>query len=177
MQQHARSAAAWIAALAVLSLSACEKLAGTPDIKFAPYGEGYQSKTDFAQVEYDFPLTPADLNKLTPENLKNFDQEQVDQIYARLTAGPIPDGPYDGGLFFPKGKSGERRVSEIIGGLPGLAAELKTVKLELLGAALWKGKVFYKQERVLRNRIEDTVLLKPLIEGDLAAIPKITVHG
>jgi len=173
--------AVWLAVAALLALSACDQINSlfhrSPDFKFAPYGEGYQTKTDFAQLEADYPLTPAELAKLTPENLKNYDQEQVDQIYARLTAGPIPDGPYDGGLFFPKGKSGERRVSEIIGGLPGLAAELKTVKLELLGAALWKGKVFYKQERVLRNRIEDTVLLKPLIEGDLAAIPKITVHG
>jgi hypothetical protein len=169
--------AAWLAIVAALSLSACGKLSQAPDLKFGSYGEGYQTKTDFAQVEHDFPLTPADLSKLTPDNLKSYDQEQVDQIYARLTAGPIPDGPYDGGLFFPKGQSGERRVSEIIGGLPGLAAELKSVKIEMLGAALWKGKVFYRNERLLRNRIEDTTLLKPLIEGDLATIPKITVHG
>src|SRR3954465_8057951 len=164
----------WIAAAALLTLSACAR---TPDIKFAPYGEGYQTKTDLATVEADFPLTPADLNKLTPNNLKNYDQEQMDQIYARLTAGPIPEGAYDGGLFFPKGQSGERRLSEIVGGLPGLAVELKSVKIEMLGGALWKGKVFYRDERVLRNRIEDTTLLKPLIDGDLSTIPKITVHG
>ena len=172
---------AWIAVAAVLSLTACDQINGlfnrSPDIKFAPYGEGYQTKVDLAQVEADFPLTPADLNKLTPDNLKNYDQEQMDQIYARLTAGPIPDGPYDGGLFFPKGQSGERRLSEIVGGLPGLAVELKSVKIEMLGGALWKGKVFYRDERVLRNRIEDTTLLKPLIDGDLSTIPKITVHG
>ena len=148
-----------------------------PDIKFAAYSEDYHSKADFAQVEHDFPLAPADLNRLTPENLTRYDQEQIDQIYARLTAGPIPDGPFDGGLFFPKGQSGERRLSEIVGGLPGLAVELKSVKLEMLGSALWKGKVFYRDERLLRNRIEDTALLKPLIEGDLSSIPKITVRG
>jgi len=38
----------WIAAAALLTLSACER---TPDIKFAPYGEGYQTKTDLATVE------------------------------------------------------------------------------------------------------------------------------
>ena len=172
---------AWIAVAAVLSLSACDQIKSlftrTPEIKFAPYSEDYKAKPDFAQLEYEFPLTPRDLDKLTPDNLKGFDQEQIDQIYARLTAGPIPDGPYDGGLFFPKGLSGERRVSEIIGGLPGLAAELKTVKLEMLGAALWKGKVFYRNDRLLRNRLEDTSLLKPLIDGDLSTIPKITVHG
>lgn len=161
---------------AVLSIAGCDR--GTPpDLKFAQYGEGYQTKPDFAQVEYAHPLTPADLEKLTPENLKSFDQEQIDQIYARLTPGPIPDGAFGGGLFFPKGTSGDRRVSEIVGGLPGIAVELKTIKLEMLGAALWKGKVFYRDDRLLRNRIEDIALLKPLIEGDLATIPKITVNG
>lgn len=161
---------------AVLSIAGCDR-GKPPDLKFAQYGEGYQTKPDFAQVEYAYPLTPADLEKLTPENLKSFDQEQIDQIYARLTSGPIPDGAFGGGLFFPKGASGDRRVSEIVGGLPGIAVELKTIKLEVLGAALWKGKVFYRDDRLLRNRIEDIALLKPLIEGDLATIPKITVNG
>jgi hypothetical protein len=161
---------------ASLLISGCDR-AKPPDIKFAPYGEAYGSKPDFARVEYEFPLTPADLEKLTPENLKALDQEQIDQIYARLTPGPIPDGAFEGGLFFPKGASGDRRLSEIVGGLPGLAVELKTIKLEALGGLLWKGKVFYRDDRLLRNRIEDTILLKPLIEGDLATIPKITVNG
>jgi hypothetical protein len=148
-----------------------------PAIKFAQYGDDYRTKPDFAQVEYQYPLAMADLAKLTPDNLKQFDQEQIDQIYARLTAGPIPDGPFDGDLFFPKGKTGANRLAEIAGGLPGLAIELKADKIEVLGAALWKGKVFYRNERLLRNRIEDTPLLKPLIEGDLSTLPKITVNG
>lgn len=167
--------------VAALSVASCdwinETLHPAPTLPFAAYGPHYDSKPDLAQVEHDFPLAPADLAKLTPKNLKNYDQEQVDQIYARLTAGPIPDGSFDGGLFFPKGTSGDRRLSEIVGGLPGLAVELKSVKLEMLGAALWKGKVFYRDDRLLRNRIEDTRLLKPLIEGDLATIPKINVRG
>ena len=161
--------------VAVLALVACGE--SPPPIKFGTYGSGYASKPDFAQVEHDFPIAPADLAKLTPENLKAFDQEQIDQIYARLTAGPIPDGPYDGGLFFPKGISGEKRIAEIIGGLPGLAAQVKTEKLEVLGKHLWRGKVFYRDQRVLRNRIDDTTLLRPLIDGDLSTIPKITVNG
>jgi hypothetical protein len=161
--------------IAALALVACGE--SPPPLKFATYGPGYASKPDFAQVEHDFPIAPADLARLTPDNLKAFDQEQIDQIYARLTAGPIPDGPYDGGLFFPKGISGEKRIAEIIGGLPGLAAQLKTEKLELLGKHLWRGKVFYRDERVLRNRIDDTTALKPLIDGDLSTIPKVTVNG
>jgi hypothetical protein len=162
--------------IAVLALTACGE-APPPGIKFGTYGPGYASKPDFARVEHEFPLAPTDLAQLTPDNIKAFDQEQVDQIYARLTAGPIPDGPFDGGLFFPKGISGEKRIAEIIGGLPGLAAGVKTEKLELIGKHLWRGKVFYRDERVLRNRNEDTALLKPLIDGDLSTIAKITVNG
>ena len=161
--------------VAVLALAACGE--SPPPLKFAAYGPGYASKPDFAQVEHEFPLAPTDLARLTPANLKAYDQEQIDQIYARLTAGPIPDGPYDGGLFFPKGISGEKRIAEIIGGLPGLAAQAKTEKLELIGKHLWRGKVFYRDERVLRNRIDDMALLKPLIDGDLSTIPKIAVNG
>jgi hypothetical protein len=162
--------------IAVLALAACGE-PPPPAIKFGPYGPGYASKPDFAHVEHEFPLAPTDLAQLTPDNIKAFDQEQIDQIYARLTAGPIPDGPFDGGLFFPKGISGQKRIAEIIGGLPGIAAGVKTEKLELIGKHLWRGKVFYRDERVLRNRIEDTALLKPLIDGDLSTIPKITVNG
>jgi hypothetical protein len=160
----------------LLTLAGCGE---TPPagIKFAPYEAGYASKPDFARVEHEFPLAPADLAKLTPGALKSYDQEQIDQIYARLTAGPIPDGAYEGDLFFPKGISGKRRIREIVGGLSGLVVGLGTVKLELLGEHLWRGKVFYRDVRVLRNRIEDTKLLAPLIDGDLSTLQKITVNG
>jgi hypothetical protein len=113
-------------------------------------------------VEHDFPLSTADLAKLTPDNIVNYSQEQLDQIYARLTAGPIPDGPFDGNLVFPMGASGDRRLAEIVGGLPGFAVELKLHRVEDLGRLLWKGKVFYRDERLLRNRIEDLGTLKKL---------------
>lgn len=148
-----------------------------PDIKFAKAGTEYASKPDFAQVEHLYPLAPAELQKLTPKNIANYSQEEVDQIYARLAAGPIPDGAFDGGLFFPKNAKGDRRIAEIIGGLPGLAVELEAQKLEIVGRHLWRGKVFYNKERLLRNRIEDLALLKPIIDGDLSTIPTIEVHG
>src|SRR6266478_9029053 len=130
-----------------------------PNISFAPYGDPYSSKTDFAEVEYEFPLTREQRMKLTPQNIKKFNQEQVNQIYARLTAGPIPDGPHDGDLFFPTGITGRARLAEIVGKVKGIAATLEVEKLTLLGRALWKGKVFYRNERVLRNRIDHLELL------------------
>ena len=104
-----RARLALVAAAAVaIQLAGCdainEMLHPTPPIRFAPAGE---SKADLAMVEHDFPLTMDELQKLTPDNLKNFSQEQLDQIYARLAAGPIPDGAFDGGLVFPKGESGQ----------------------------------------------------------------------
>jgi hypothetical protein len=147
-----------------------------PDIKFAPAGEAYAAKPDFAAVEHDLPLSTAELAKLTPDNIVNYSQEQLDQIYARLTAGPIPDGPFDGNLVFPMGASGDRRLAEIVGGLPGFAVELKLHRVEELGRLLWKGKVFYRDDRLLRNRIEDLTVLKPIVDNP-DSVPKITLNG
>jgi hypothetical protein len=163
------------AALLALALAACGESA--KDIQFAKHGEPYAAKPDFAWVEHKYPLTPAQRAQITPKYLAGLDQEQVDQIYARLTAGPIPDGAFDGNLFFPKGASGDRRVAEIIGGLKGFAVNLKGRKVEALGRTLWKGKVFYRDQRVLRNRIEDLALLAPVVDGPLTDIPKIDVNG
>ena len=49
-------------------------------------------------------------DSVTPGRLAEYSQEQVDQIYGRLTAGPIPDGAYDGDLFFPRGTDSETRL-------------------------------------------------------------------
>jgi hypothetical protein len=147
------------------------------DVKYAAYSQGYATKADFADVEHRFPLTPPQLETITPKYLATLDQEQVDQIYARLTAGPVPDGAFDGDLFFPKGESGERRIAEIVGGFKGLAVNLKGRKLEAVGRTLWKGKVFYRDEGVLRNRIEDLAIIKPFIDGDASTLQKISVNG
>ncbi|HSQ06013.1 MAG TPA: hypothetical protein VLN59_18395, partial [Burkholderiales bacterium] len=167
--------------VAVVSIGACDWVrekfkVKAPEIHFAPYGKEYQSKMDFAQLEYRFPLTSEELARITPENLAALDQEQIDQIYARLTAGPIPDGPYDGGVLFPRGTSGKFRIAEIAGGLAEYALQLKGLQLENLGETLWKGKMFYRNERVLRNRIDDLAILKQMgiVEGEPK---KATLNG
>ena len=164
---------------AVLSLSGCDYLksffAPKPDIYYAAYGEGYAAKPDLAQLEYEHPLSVKELVKVTPEYLDTLSQEQLDQLYARLPAGPIPDGAFDGSIVFPKGSSGKLRLAEILGGLKGLAAQFKGKKLEIIGETLWKGKVFYRDEKVLRNRIEDLTILRPIIGAGV--IPKISVDG
>ena len=163
--------------LVVALLASCDWFKpGPPDIKFAPDNADVRQKMDLAEVEYRFPLLPADLSKITPANLATLSQEQIDQIYARLSAGPIPDGPFDGEILFPRGSSGKFRVAEIMGGLTGTALQLKGIALDAVGESLWHGKVFYRDERVLRNRIDDLSTLKKvgLVDGDPK---KISVDG
>lgn len=150
------------------ALGACSKDVPKLDIPFASWDKSYQSKMDLAQVEYKYPIPFVELGKVTPEYLATLDQEQLDQIYARLTAGPIPDGAFDGRILLPRGGSGKFRLSEIVGGFTGTALHLKGLVLEDVGEALWRGKVFYRSERVLRNRIEDLGVLKKmgLVQGE-----------
>lgn len=169
-----RARAAAFGALLLVAVAACNR---APDIPFAAYGADHAQKPDFARVEHDHPLTVADLQKLTPANIKHLDQEQLDQVYARLSAGPIPDGAYAGDLVFPKGEDGDHRISEIVGGLRGAVVEFKTLRVEELARALWKGKVFYRDERLLRNRIEDTRLLSPLVGRDTGDIARNQFDG
>lgn len=166
-------------AVLVFPVSGCDRIsgwfAGKPDIAFAPYGDDYAGKPDFAQVEYEYPIAPEELAKVTPKYLAGLNQEELDQLYARLGSGPIPDGPFDGEIIFPRGSSGKLRAAEIIGGLKGLGVNFKGKMLETAGEALWKGKVFYRNDKVLRNRIEDLAVLRPVIgSGD---IPRIEVDG
>jgi len=133
---------------------------------------------DFARLEHEYPLSLAERESLTPARLSEFSQEQVDQIYGRLTAGPIPDGPYDGDLFLPRGTDSDTRLGEILGGrLKARLANLGVKKAEGLGRVLWKGKVFYRNERLLRNRVEDLAFLAPLTGGSTAGIERQTVNG
>jgi hypothetical protein len=155
-------AASTIACVAMASLvAACDWFKPSPpDIRFAPDGQDYRAKMDLAEVEHRYPLAPADLQKITPENLATLSQEQIDQIYARITAGPVPDGPYDGTILLPRGSGGKLRAAEIVGGLAGTALHLKGIALDAVGETLWHGKVFYRDERVLRNRIDDLGMLR-----------------
>jgi hypothetical protein len=166
-----------LATAAALSLlSGCDSPGPDPGVTFMPYDESHASKPDFADLEHRHPLTAEQRALITPGWLASLEQEQVDQIYARLSAGPIPDGAYDGDLFFPKGASGNVRISEVVGGLKGFAINLKSKKLDLIGEILWKGKVFFREQRVLRNMIQDKKYLE-LIVDDPDSLEKVVVEG
>ena len=135
-----------------------------PDIPFAPLTDPSLHdpdnptkvfRVDMAQGRARLPAVRAERAKLTPANLLALNQEEVDQLYGRLTAGPIPDGPYLGDLFFSRGETLRPRLEAILGGLEGRIAAEKIDLAESAGRALWKGKMFYRDERELRNFIED----------------------
>jgi hypothetical protein len=133
-----RTGSATLCLIAALALAGCDWFKPRPpDVPFAPHAERYETKLDFARLEHRYPLGTAELARLKPENLATLDQEQIDQIYARLSAGPVPDGPYDGRVLLPRGTSGQFRAAEIVGGMAGLAVHLKGLKLETVGEALW----------------------------------------
>jgi hypothetical protein len=144
-----------------------------PDIPFAPLADETLKdpdnptkvfRVDFARLEHQFPLARADLLELTPANLRTLSQEEIDQIYGRLTAGPIPDGAYQGDLFFARGDSLRPRLQEILGGISGRLAGEKIELVERLGRTLWKGKMFDREHMVLRNFIEDVKPIEGLID-------------
>jgi hypothetical protein len=155
-----------LAALAIAS--ACRTAA--PAIRFAPVG------TDVTRLRSEFPLSDAERLALTPDNLRSLTQDQVDQIYARLSAGAIPDGPFRGALFFPRDRDGNARIRDLADPALPLLANIATLRAEALGGMLWRGKVFFRSQALVRNRIEDLVILRPIIKND-ETIPKLTFDG
>ena len=76
------------------------------------------------------------------------------------------------------GSSERARLAEIVGGgIKGFVVDRKAAKLEHIGEFIWKGKVFYRSEGVLRNRIEDLHTLKPIVGPDVERIKKLDVDG
>ena len=175
--------------LALLVVTGCPEDPPTPmDVAFGHDG------IDFARLEHELPLTPAQLQTITPANIELLSQEHVDQIYGRLSAGPIPDGAFDGDLFLPPGVDGESRLAEIVGGrlrayafapeghtvfdairnrVRGRLVDFKVGRLENLGRSLWKGKVFYRDASatarptaLLRNRIDDKAIVRLILRDE-----------
>jgi hypothetical protein len=144
------------------------------EIRFAPASN---PPIDFARLEQELPLSRRELNALSPRRMRGFSQEQIDQIYARLTAGPVPDGSYDGDLFFPRGSDGGTRLGELVGGhLGSRLGTLAVREIEFFARTLWKGKVFVRQERLARTPI-DLSLLGPLMGGNASGAEPAAAGG
>jgi len=141
-----------------------------PNVRFAPPG------TDVARLRSEFALTDAERLLLTPESIRRLTQEQIDQLYRRLSSGPIPDGPFRGDMFVPKDADGNATLGDVADPVPPLLRNVSAMKLRRIGLAFWRGKVFFRSQGILRNRIEDLAILKPII-GNTDGIQKLTFDG
>jgi hypothetical protein len=172
-----RTATAALAAMLLLGTTPSLLAQERPNIPFAdiedttlklkdPDNPAKTFRIDFARVEQDAPLTRADRMRITPENVAVLTQEEFDQLYGRLTAGPIPDGQYAGDLFFSRGDrltpdaNASTRIEQILGGITGRLAGSVIGILEKVGGELWKGKVFFRDERILRNMMDDDLVIR-----------------
>jgi hypothetical protein len=156
---------------AALALVAGGCATALPPIRFAPPG------TDVAKLRSAFPLTDAERLALTPKSVKALTQDQVDQIYLRLSSGAIPDGPFRGDLFFPRDRDGHARIGDLAepAALP-LLAHIAALRAESLGRLFWRGKAFFRSQMIIRNRIEDVLILRPFIDHP-ETIPKMSFDG
>lgn len=141
------------------------------DIYFAPVAEGDASPIDFAQLDHQHPLTLTQRIHLTPAFLQTLSQEHLDQVYARLTAGPIPDGGLDGIAFLPQGyRDPLKLATQILGTMTSPHTEKYFTLIQDSWTELWKGKVFDRSQKSLQNRVDLTLIhsIAPLLGEQFA---------
>ncbi len=160
-------------AIGAASLITCREKVVAPDIPFGPTGDAALQPNE---LQRKFPLDDSARKLLTQENIELFDQERIDQIYLRLNAGPIPDGPYHGSFFFSEGAQ-FRNIADVVGGLRGRLVDLKLDKLNKIGELLWRGKVFYRGKRQLRNIIDKEQVVAALFDVPVEQMRRETVFG
>lgn len=139
-------------------------------------------KTDFAQVEYKYPIDPrslAALNQADFQNHATWTQEALDQLYARLKSGPIPNGVYQGDIVFAPG-GGVDRLRDLARAFNLQMGPFNDIdKLKDFAKLLWKGKHFYKDKLELRNLMVPSLIsefvnqVPPHLREQMPALPLI----
>jgi hypothetical protein len=147
----------WILLLIVLAVVAWLFLRSrrnrNPLAPSIPFGPGGSAALDYDALERQFPLSATHLQSLDRDNIEQLNQDQLDQVYARIQSGPIPDGPYQGSFFFAEGGN-FRSLADVLGGVRGGLMDLKMDAATRIGELLWQGKVFYRDQSELRNIID-----------------------
>jgi len=123
--------------------------------------ERYRCKPDFAWLEHRWPLTNEMKRRLAADfgTLLGANQEQLDQIYARLTAGPIPDGRFDVALFGATDAADRHPLPDLLTLLPSDGQVLPQVLARLapvdVGRRIWRQNIFRKADRLVWTRVAD----------------------
>jgi hypothetical protein len=130
-----------------------------------PDGPEWHHKIDFAELEHRYPISRDALMKLTPEILATWDQEAIDQFYARLGSGPIPRGFYQGSVLLPP----DAGIGKTLASSKLVRAVASREKVEAFMELIWRGTNFYPEQELARNRLDRAQLkrVKFLIRGKL----------
>jgi hypothetical protein len=131
-------------------------------------------RIDFAEVQRRYPLSRTHLTALSPDNVKTLPQEKLDQIYGRITAGPLPSGAYRSEIFFAPDGSLKDRLAEVVGGFEGRLVGTTIDTLLLMVGAVWTGKIFDRDQAVVRTSIENLAPLQAFL-GDTETIMTTTI--
>lgn len=122
-------------------------------IYFEPSQNVHSPLIDFAELERQHPLTLAQRLHLTPEDLQHLSQEHLDQLYARLTAGSIPDGSFEGMAFLsPSHVEHLTLVRQVLRKIISSPTNYSQ-RIQDHWMKLWQGKVFDRRNRMLQNRV------------------------
>jgi hypothetical protein len=129
----------------------------------------FRLKPDQAYLQNNFPLSDQEKNAITREDIQKMTQEEIDQLYIRLEAGPIIPGKYMGSVV----QVGELikdikkdAYSKIAGQFPGIGTIVKLMcsdrdAIECLAEKIWSGKHIYSPDGdgvyMLRNAIDPAV--------------------
>ena len=151
--------------LATWMLGSCSP--ALPPIRFAPAG------TDRAASAASSPerrrATCAD-----PESLRA-DPGAGRSNLSAACLGPDARRPVPGRSVLPARSRRRRAHPRLRRSRSPSALTHRRDAAEHLGA-LWKGKVFFRSQGVLRNRIEDLLILRPIVT-DADTVPKLTFDG
>ena len=151
-------------------MSGCHKSA--PPIRFAP------SDTDIARLRSEFALTPAERAALTPETLKLFTQDELDQIYKRLEHWADARRTVSRRFSSFRGAAiSKASVGELSGASSDLVTKDRGDARRAAGRAFWRGKVFFRSsghpaEPHRRPRRSSSRFIP-----DPDTIPKLTFDG
>ncbi|MBI1860589.1 MAG: hypothetical protein HYR96_06705 [Deltaproteobacteria bacterium] len=118
-----------------------------------------EAQPDFAGINCQKRFSESLLDELVPDKnsddvgdkLEAWSQEDLDQLYSCLEAGPIPEGFHRGAVIYPN-DGGHKKFLEF---LTKMGIPLNEERVKIIAEAIWKGKEFDTSgdEPMLRNRV------------------------
>jgi hypothetical protein len=151
------------------------KPVGSTAISFVQNAAGpekfYTQKIDYAKLEELAPLSTANLAALKADDLRNLTMEEFNQLYARLSAGPMPLGDYSGYILQkpPVYNAIKKRVLNQAGRFTSFIEKMVSygcgrASEDCLFEFIWKGKRFYPRN-LETDEIQTRTTSNPISSG------------